>query len=1059
MALIYRITLLFVLWSSYCQAQVRLTNFYPASANYHDTLHIVGNGFGNNPGAISVSIGAGKAEIATIQDQLIKVIVPSTATFGRVIVTDLTNKEEVSLSTPFLPTYHTSSFDYTHLSNSQRIIDEEEGLYDLCTCDFDQDGDNDVATVNNDESAKLSSVNVFSNTSSSPDNVSFVKVPGSYFNINQPARNVKCSDINGDGKPDLLVSQGGTVAENIYVFQNISTAGVIKFASPATLSTAFEGLTKGTRRIEVYDLDGDRKPEIIVTNQTSPVVIIFKNETTGGALKFPSDKRHFITVPSNTLGLAISDIDGDKKADIVTSTNLGSNFYIIKNNSENGAFSFEAPQTINLKGQLVNLASGDIDGDKKQDIILTDFEDGAILLLINQSTVGNFSFASPIRMNAALQPWGIALADISGNQQLDMIISTQAASDKILILKNNSLPGDPNFELIQAGYASVYRNINVADINGDSKPDIVSTEKDAFGKYHIAYVENQSCIEIELFPKDPPAICEASPLKLYTYDNTHLDYQWYKNGAPLTGETASSLTVTQAGTYSLQAIDPFTTCLSISQDMAIIEDSGTLPEKPLITAPTQVCEGNDLQLSAVANPSLSYLWRGPNGFESTMINPLIPNISAEHAGEYQLEVREGLCKSSTSSVFISVASQEKIAVNVSGPLVLCPQDSVTFSINDPGLSNFRWFINNQLIAGEVASALVAKASGSYHVTANNVSGCTMSSDPFDVEKIEVSAGFTFNKTTACVGATLSFESNTPSNAGITYEWDYGDGSTSSGKMTEHTYTTEGTYTIKHTVILGDGNCADTQTKTVTVQPIPTFELNASANAICESDSVTLSVSGAYTSLKWEDGSSANPRIVTQGGTYTATASNAFNCSSTQQVTIGQSATPEVMIDPDGNDHIARGDSVELSAQGAVSYLWQPSVGLSDSTIANPMASPTKTTTYTVSGFSEAGCSTNAQITVYVAIEQFTLDALDIYSPNADGIEDSWVINNFDQYPDCYFIIFDLQGREVFRSEAPYQNDWSGTNHQGKDLPSGTYYYVVRCGDKENKSSGSITILR
>ncbi|WPP51155.1 FG-GAP-like repeat-containing protein [Catalinimonas niigatensis] len=1061
MALLYRITLFFIFCSSYCNAQIQLTNFYPASANYQDTLYIVGNGFGNNPGSVSINIGAGTAEIVSIQDQLIKIIVPTTATFGKVIVTDLTNKESLSFSTSFLPSYSASGFDHTHLNNSKKIIPEEAGLYDLCTCDFDQDGDIDIGTVNNDEAAKLSSVNVFSNTSTAPNDVSFAKVQGSYFNINQPARNIKCSDVNGDGKLDLLVSQGGIVAENIYVFQNLSTSSpsVIKFASPIILSTSFEGQTKGTRRVEVYDLDGDHKPEIVVSNQTSPLLIIFKNASTNGVINFPLNQRVFISVPSNTLGLTITDLDGDKKAEIITSNNLGSNFYVIKNNSEKGSLSFTNPQTFTLSGQLVNLVSGDIDGDKKQDLVLTDFEDGAILLLLNQSNSNSISFASPIRMNAAIQPWGIALGDIAGNQQTDIIVSTQAATDKNLILKNNSLPGDPNFELIQAGYPSAYRNINVADINNDSKPDIVCTERDAFGNYYVTYIQNNNCIKAEVFPVNPPAICEVNPLTLYTHPNSKLNYQWTKDGVALSGENGSTLTVHQPGTYALQITDTYSSCLSISENIEITEDSGSIPDAPVIIAPNQVCSGNDLHLSAGSNASLNYFWTGPNGFESTEMNPVIANAAEEHAGEYQLEVRDGLCKSSKSSLFINVVPQSEIVINRVGSLTLCPQDSVIFNIVDPGLSNIQWYKNNQIIVGENSSILSANESGAYHVKAENVSGCLISSDMFEVDKITLDADFSMSTVTACVGDSIEFVSRATNNANLIFAWEYGDGSLSSAQQSMHTYTEAGTYNVSLTIELDNSSCSNTQTQTINILSSPDFEINASSQVVCPNDTITLSIAGNIPFLEWEDGSTNNPRYIMQGGTYSATVTNEFNCSSTQTVTIIQGAVPEIIIDSDGGNRIVLGDSVQLFAQGASTYFWQTSEGLSDSTLANPLAKPKQTTSYVVNGFSEDGCSSTAMLTIYVDIDEIKLYALDIFSPNDDGVEDSWVIHNFAEYPECYFLIFDLQGREVFRSAAPYQNDWSGTNHQGNPLPSGAYYYVIRCGDEKNKASGSVTILR
>ncbi|MDF9797553.1 gliding motility-associated-like protein [Catalinimonas alkaloidigena] len=1061
MARFYRLFLLFFITATYCNAQVQLTNFYPHAANYYDTLFIVGSGFGNDANQLKVHLGAGKAQISSVSDQLIKVVVPNTATFGSVVVTDLLNQLSLSFPVPFSPTYQSSSFDNSNLSLNNKIINEEAGLYDLCSCDFDLDGDIDIATVNNDESAKITSVDVFTNTTATPDNVSFVNVTGSNFNINAPARNVKCSDLDGDGMAELIVSQGGTVAENIYVFQNLSSPSSIRFSSPIVLSTNFEGLTNGTRRIEIHDLDGDHKPEIVVSNQTAKVLIVFKNESSGGIIKFPTDKRHFINVPTNTLGLVINDIDGDNKADIIASNNLGSNFYVIKNKSTPGIFTFAPPLTINISGQLVNLASGDIDKDGKQDIVLTDFDDGAIILLLNQSTSSEITFATPIRMNAAFQPWGITLADISGNQQTDIIVSTQASTDKVLILKNNSLPGDPNFELIHAGYPAAYRNINVADVNNDAKPDILVTEKDAFGNHTIDYIQNTSCQEVIIFPENPPAICEASPLTLHTYQNTNLSYQWKKDGSPITGETNTSLVVSQAGTYTLEVTDIYSTCITSSDDIVITEDSGEKPEVPDITAPAQVCEGDDIVMSVAFEPDLTYRWSGPNGFKSTEVNPVIPNAGIQHAGEYLLEVRKGLCNSSRKSVIINIIEQQTLSVSVNGSLNLCPQDSVTLLLDDAGLTNIQWFKNDEPVSGATTGSIKISESGNFYASAKNSNGCTAITDIFVIEKNILDATFDIDATSICVGDTLTLNSNNSSHnsSEYTYQWEFGNGTLTTGTTTQYVYNSAGTYLITHTVILGDGICSNQLTKSITVLPSPSFQINTSSEIICENDTVSLNITGETGSLVWEDGSTQTTRLITEEGTYSVTLINESGCSTTKSILIHQGSSPEVSIEILGSDHITRGDSIQISASGAEAYFWFAADGLRDSTIANPFVKPTHTTTYTLQGTSEDGCSTLSEVTIYVEIDQITLDALDIFSPNGDGIEDRWVVNNFDQYPECYFIVFDIQGREVYRSGLPYQNDWEGQNSQGSPLPEGVYYYVVRCDGKNNKGSGSVTILR
>jgi large repetitive protein len=81
------------------------------------------------------------------------------------------------------------------------------------------------------------------------------------------------------------------------------------------------------------------------------------------------------------------------------------------------------------------------------------------------------------------------------------------------------------------------------------------------------------------------------------------------------------------------------------------------------------------------------------------------------------------------------------------------------------------------------------------------------------------------------------------------------------------------------------------------------------------------------------------------------------------------------------------------------------------------------------------------------------------TPNDDGKNDTWIIDNVDKYPKSELIVFNRWGDIMYRSK-PYKNEWDGTNQQGQPLPEGTYYYVLRLDLNNSKIlRGDITILR
>jgi gliding motility-associated-like protein len=69
----------------------------------------------------------------------------------------------------------------------------------------------------------------------------------------------------------------------------------------------------------------------------------------------------------------------------------------------------------------------------------------------------------------------------------------------------------------------------------------------------------------------------------------------------------------------------------------------------------------------------------------------------------------------------------------------------------------------------------------------------------------------------------------------------------------------------------------------------------------------------------------------------------------------------------------------------------------------------------------------------------------------------WYIGNIDQYPACEVTIFNIYDTQLYRA-SPYNNDWDGT-FDGKKLPDGTYYYILRCPDMKKEIKGFITLLR
>ena len=136
--------------------------------------------------------------------------------------------------------------------------------------------------------------------------------------------------------------------------------------------------------------------------------------------------------------------------------------------------------------------------------------------------------------------------------------------------------------------------------------------------------------------------------------------------------------------------------------------------------------------------------------------------------------------------------------------------------------------------------------------------------------------------------------------------------------------------------------------------------------------------------------------------------------------------------------------------------WSPSLGLSDSTVANPIASPIVTTEYSVYVVSENGCASNDTMLIKVVPE---FEPNDGFTPNGDGINDVWIIGDVGPFPNIEVVIFNRWGELLFSSTG-YSEPWDG-RYDGKPVTVGTYYYVIDLHDEKypDPFTGPLTIMR
>ncbi|MBK7762568.1 MAG: hypothetical protein IPI46_04255 [Bacteroidetes bacterium] len=171
-------------------------------------------------------------------------------------------------------------------------------------------------------------------------------------------------------------------------------------------------------------------------------------------------------------------------------------------------------------------------------------------------------------------------------------------------------------------------------------------------------------------------------------------------------------------------------------------------------------------------------------------------------------------------------------------------------------------------------------------------------------------------------------------------------------------------TTSYTCEVSNGFHTCTDTIEVIVSS-PNVQIQTSTSpTLCEGDSIILQASGAL-NYQWSGGIGNGVSFIpTSSQTYTVTGTDAYGCSKTNSINVTVNNLPNVLAFT-VDSIICSGSNTTLTANGAQMYSWIPSMGLSSSSMANPIASPTDTTTYIVTGTDVNGCSNTASVVINV----------------------------------------------------------------------------------------------
>ncbi|MNK01050.1 hypothetical protein D3C87_188430 [compost metagenome] len=542
-----------------------------------------------------------------------------------------------------------------------------------------------------------------------------------------------------------------------------------------------------------------------------------------------------------------------------------------------------------------------------------------------------------------------------------------------------------------------------------------------------------------------PLCNDGNAIDLADYLSTPHDAAGVWEDVNVTGALSGSMFEPEgitAGVYQFKYI--VTNACNIEDEAIITITLKDIPQTQVIEPTLPVCEGNDIQLSTTAVTDAVYQWTGPNGFTSSVQNPLIENATVTDSGTYTLTVTVNECASEEVTVEVIVSAAANAGENATIPLC---NDGSTIDLADylstPHDAGGIWEDVNA--TGGLSGSMFDPegiTAGAYQFKYVVTNACNMVDEAIITIQLNDIPGAPSIAAISpiCEGNDIQLSTTAITNA--VYQWTGPNGFTSSVQnplIESAVITASGTYSLLVTV---NGCASPTVTVVVVVNELPQFVMEGNT-LLCDGQSSTLSVvPGNFNTnevvYEWyldntllTDVTESDIEIF-ETGTYKVNV-NKDGCISTQEINVTLNTNAfEIEIDNGCVDYKYILSIVNINEMDAAEVSWTGPNGYS---YIGKEADITKLVggEYSVVVTNSDGCTATA----VVPVDNTFCDIPRGISPNGDGMNDSFDLSNFDV---SEIKIFNRYGLNIYEAKN-YKNEWHG-QASGGEAPTGTYYYAI-----------------
>jgi gliding motility-associated-like protein len=580
-------------------------------------------------------------------------------------------------------------------------------------------------------------------------------------------------------------------------------------------------------------------------------------------------------------------------------------------------------------------------------------------------------------------------------------------------------------------------------------------------------------------------VCAGNKLTLSAGNLTGAVYQWSgPAGFSATNQNPviNAASAANSGTYYLTA--SIAGCPGLTDSVKVLVNIP--PAMPQVNSNSPICSSDSVVLNASGGNGTNYLWTGPNGFSSTIQNPVIRQASEQNSGTYTvIASTTGCTVTAVASVPVNVKTTPA-APTASSNSPVCEGNALNLFAMPVAGASYQWSTASGVFNATTQNPVITNVTTNYATTfyvIASLNGCVGDTGFVTVAVVTPAVANAGGDKTVCANnATVQLNGTISGQDTKTGIWK-SDGSgrfTPSESALNASYlpsagdTARGTVTLTLTTTNNKYCAVNSSAAIVNITDAP-VAVAGPDKTVCSNDSlVTLQgfIANAGSGQWYSTGSGRfsrsgngdlNPvyipsaQDISKGAVqlYLLTYNNGDCLAVADTVATQIIKAPKVDAGPDRtvflNDRFV---FTPVVTGAAANYRWTPAIDLNDDRVKNAVLIAKNSTKFRLTVSGDSSCTAYDEIFITV-LKPILIP--NIFSPNGDGIHDTWEIPELNAYPGATVEIFTRGGMKIY-SSVGYAKPWDGT-YNGNPVPVATYYYIVNPKYNGQLFSGSVTVIR